>query len=102
MRNLYLNGIYELTNCKMHEGLYLLRSRVGAWVHLSAGVGQWSCDHDEKCMGVMNDSVMDWGWSAEVMGLLWDVTNDWDTNSKPIQYKCVWTQWMNIGEESSQ
>jgi len=39
-RNLYLNGIYESVNCKMHEGLYLWRrNRVRAWVHLSVGVG---------------------------------------------------------------
>jgi len=40
VRNLYLNGIYELVNCKMCEGLYLLRrSRGGVWVYPSAGAG---------------------------------------------------------------
>ena len=72
MRNLYLNGIYELENYKMHKGLYLLRrSRVGDWVHLSSGAGRWSCDHDEKHVGIMNDLVLNQGWSADVTGLLW-------------------------------
>jgi len=40
VRNLYLNRRYELANCKLHEGLHLLRrSRVRAWVHPSVGAG---------------------------------------------------------------
>jgi len=59
----------------MHKGLYLLRrSRVGAWVCPSAGVGQQLCDCDEEHMGMTNDSVLNQGWSADVMGLLQDVT----------------------------